>query len=550
LARILIVDDEESIRTTLGAFVEKAGHEVSLAGDAAEALRLLRESPFDVVVSDIILPRKTGVVLLGEIRDVQPDVQVIMITGEPEVGTAAEAVRKGAFDYLSKPVSRESLAKVIASASRRKALIDETRLLEAENRKHREHLEELVDEQTESLKASSAATERLLQQQAHINELTLALGRSSDLLFLYRTIYDHVRTMMDTAVFIVSFYERTTELIRAEFVVNEGAEMDVAAFPAVPVAKEGRGRQSQVIRTGKALNCADTTARPSEVVTEYTVTTAGEIKEGPAVEEENMIRSAAFVPMLTSGDVIGVIQVQSHRLAAYSQEAVDLLSGMANVAAIAIENARLIQKIREALDSTVRIVGDTVEIRDPYTAGHQRRVTKLACVIAKKLGLPEGKIDGVRVASLLHDIGKMSIPAEILSKPTRLTEIEFALVRQHPQVAHDLLKYISFPWPIAEIVLQHHERMDGSGYPLGLEGKEILPEACILAVSDVVEAMSSHRPYRAALGVSAALEEIKKNRGRLYSEVVVDACVRLFADGEISLEQERWIGDPAYRSGV
>jgi putative nucleotidyltransferase with HDIG domain len=254
--------------------------------------------------------------------------------------------------------------------------------------------------------------------------------------------------------------------------------------------------------------------------------------------------------MLTSGDVIGVIQVQSHRLAAYSQEAVDLLSGMANVAAIAIENARLIQKIREALDSTVRIVGDTVEIRDPYTAGHQRRVTKLACVIAKKLGLPEGKIDGVRVASLLHDIGKMSIPAEILSKPTRLTEIEFALVRQHPQVAHDLLKYISFPWPIAEIVLQHHERMDGSGYPLGLEGKEILPEACILAVSDVVEAMSSHRPYRAALGVSAALEEIKKNRGRLYSEVVVDACVRLFADGEISLEQERWIGDPAYRSGV
>ncbi|MCJ2512736.1 MAG: response regulator [Candidatus Thermoplasmatota archaeon] len=156
MARVLIVDDEESIRTTLGAFAKKDGHTVSLASDAIEALDLLDKEPFDVVVTDIVLPRKSGVVLLGDIREAQPDVQVIMVTGEPEVGTAAEAVRKGAFDYLAKPVSKDAITKVVAAAAAKKALIDKNRSLEEENRRHREHLEELVDERTEQLRNSAA----------------------------------------------------------------------------------------------------------------------------------------------------------------------------------------------------------------------------------------------------------------------------------------------------------------------------------------------------------------------------------------------------------
>ena len=152
MARVLIVDDEEGIRTTIGAFAEKDGHTVSLASDAMEALDLLDKEPFDVVVSDIVLPRKSGVALLADIREAQPDVQVIMVTGEPEVSTAAEAVRKGAFDYLSKPVSREAITKVVAAAAEKKALLDRTRLLEEENRRHREHLEKLVDERTGQLR--------------------------------------------------------------------------------------------------------------------------------------------------------------------------------------------------------------------------------------------------------------------------------------------------------------------------------------------------------------------------------------------------------------
>jgi len=188
------------------------------------------------------------------------------------------------------------------------------------------------------------------------------------------------------------------------------------------------------------------------------------------------------------------------------------------------------QALRKALDGTIEAIGLTTETRDPYTAGHQRRVTRLAKEIAVAIGLDEKAVEGIWAAGLLHDIGKMAIPAEILSKPSRLTEMEMALIQSHPQVAYDILKSISFPWPLAEIVLQHHERLDGSGYPQGLRGNEILIEARILAVADTVEAMASHRPYRAAVGVDAALEEIEVGRGVRYDTEVVDACLKLFRE--------------------
>jgi HD-GYP domain-containing protein (c-di-GMP phosphodiesterase class II) len=171
-----------------------------------------------------------------------------------------------------------------------------------------------------------------------------------------------------------------------------------------------------------------------------------------------------------------------------------------------------------------------VETRDPYTAGHQRRVSDLARAIATEMNLSRGRIDGIRVMGSIHDIGKISVPAEILSKPTKLTDIEFGLIKAHSSAGYDILKEIEFPWPVAEIVLQHHEKLNGFGYPRGLKGNEILPEAKIICVADVVEAMASHRPYRPALGIEKALEEIFQNRGILYDPDVVDACLRLFRE--------------------
>jgi len=195
------------------------------------------------------------------------------------------------------------------------------------------------------------------------------------------------------------------------------------------------------------------------------------------------------------------------------------------------------EKLQQTLDSLKKAVGTTIQVlvsalesRDPYTAGHQSRSANLACAIAAEMGLDQHTIEGLRMAGIIHDIGKLSIPAEILSKPTRLTKLEFSLVKVHPESGYDMLKDVESPWPLAEIVHQHHERINGTGYPRNLKNGEILLEARIMAVADVVEAMASHRPYRASLGVESALEEIEQNRGILYDEAVVDACLRLFRE--------------------
>ncbi|OQX89052.1 hypothetical protein B6D60_00025 [candidate division KSB1 bacterium 4484_87] len=189
-----------------------------------------------------------------------------------------------------------------------------------------------------------------------------------------------------------------------------------------------------------------------------------------------------------------------------------------------------LNNLKQALDGTIRALTAAVEMRDPYTAGHQMGVAKLACAIARELGLPENQIEGLRVASLLHDIGNLNVPAEILNKPGQLSEIEYTLLKTHPGFGYEILRTINFPWPIAEIVFQHHERLDGSGYPQGLKSEEIMLEAKIIAVADVVEPISSHRPYRPALGMEKAIEELEKGKGILYDPKIVDVCIYLIKE--------------------
>jgi PAS domain S-box-containing protein/putative nucleotidyltransferase with HDIG domain len=194
------------------------------------------------------------------------------------------------------------------------------------------------------------------------------------------------------------------------------------------------------------------------------------------------------------------------------------------------ELKQTLEKLRKSLAGTIQAMAATIEIRDPYITGHQKRVSNLAHTIAQEMGLPNDMIEGIRMAGTIHDIGKISVPAETLSKPTELSDMEFGIIKVHPQTGYDILKEIDFPWPIAQIVLQHHERLDGSGYPQGLKGDHILLEAKILSVADVVEAMSSYRPYRPALGIDAALNEIEQNKGVLYDTEAVDICLKLFKE--------------------
>jgi putative nucleotidyltransferase with HDIG domain len=260
--------------------------------------------------------------------------------------------------------------------------------------------------------------------------------------------------------------------------------------------------------------------------------------------------SVAAFPLIDSGQhAIGAIMFVRGRRGGFETEELALLDALATDLAYGIEALRTRslrdrfaadlfatnQRLQEVLRQTVEAMSRIVETRDPYTQGHQVRVDGLARAIAQELGIGESEIDGIETAALVHDIGKLAVPTEILTKPTQLTELEFTLIKEHPQAGYEILKDIDFLWPVAEMVLQHHERMDGSGYPRGLKGPEILRGARIIAVADVVEAMASHRPYRPALGIEAALAEIS-DLSRFDPEVVA-ACTILFRSGRFSLEQ-------------
>jgi putative nucleotidyltransferase with HDIG domain len=228
----------------------------------------------------------------------------------------------------------------------------------------------------------------------------------------------------------------------------------------------------------------------------------------------------------------------------YSNEERRLLKSVSSGVAASVENANIYENIKQehsnlekAMDGVIHAMSLVIESRDPYTAGHQRRVAGLARAIAQEMGLSAWQVMGLHIAGLLHDVGKVAVPSEILNKPGKISQYEFSIIKNHSQVGYEILQKIDFPWPVTTSILQHHERLNGSGYPAGLSGEEIILEARILGVADVVEAMSSHRPYRPALGLGSALAEITKNRGVLYDPRVVDACLKLLENHESVFEE-------------
>ncbi len=265
---------------------------------------------------------------------------------------------------------------------------------------------------------------------------------------------------------------------------------------------------------------------------------------------KNGFSSVVALPLQSNGKPFGALTIYGDEPDIFEEDEVDLLMKIADSLVYGIvalhshserykaesEVRKSLKKVRQALGAIIEVLEKTVEIRDPYTAGHQRRVADLARAIAGELNMPEDKMDAIRIAGIIHDIGKIYVPAEILSKPRHLSNIEFNLIKTHPQVGYEIMKSIEFPWPVAQIILQHHERLDGSGYPNNLSKEDILIEARIIGVADVVEAMASHRPYRPALGIELALDEIEKNSGILYDEKVVSACLKLFRENKYEFQ--------------
>jgi len=304
----------------------------------------------------------------------------------------------------------------------------------------------------------------------------------------------------------------------------------------ITTAQAGLGKDFskmvKLLKDGKLPNCGQRAlSQPKVVVIKNPLSTC----TGCPLVDKYHNRAAMTIRLEHREKLYGLLSVSIPRGLVGDKEGQSLFREVASDLALALhdieleeERKRAKQKLQKTLEETIYALASAIEMRDPYTAGHQKRVTKLACAIAKEMGLSKEQIEGIHMAGLIHDIGKISIPSEILTKPGKLNDLEYSLIKTHPQAGYNILKGIEFPWPVAQIVLQHHERMDGSGYPQGLCGKDVLLEARILAVADVVEAMSSHRPYRPAYGIDKALEEISKNKGILYDPEVVNACLRLF----------------------
>lgn len=300
----------------------------------------------------------------------------------------------------------------------------------------------------------------------------------------------------------------------------------------------GIGPTGQCIRSGKSVVILDTLDDPNFE---------------PWRERANQygIRCSVAVPILDEDQIIGALMVYAKIPNAFSESEIHLFENLANEIGFGLRSiARRQQLIDEmqkreqaqnqlykALESTIEAMSKTMEWRDPYTAGHQKRVAEIAVAIAKELGWDDVRLNGLHLGCLVHDIGKVAIPSEILTKPSKLTELEMQMVKGHVKTSYEILKDIPFFWPIADMVHQHHERLDGSGYPDGLKGDQIILEARVLAVADIVEAMASHRPYRAAIGLESALKAIVDGRGTLFDSEVVDACLRIFKEKHYQLPE-------------
>jgi HD-GYP domain-containing protein (c-di-GMP phosphodiesterase class II) len=254
--------------------------------------------------------------------------------------------------------------------------------------------------------------------------------------------------------------------------------------------------------------------------------------------------TSLVLPLNKQGQTIGALSIYSDEVGTFSPQSVGLLQELADELTYGIARLRDAARLSRSLKATIGALATMSEIRDPYTAGHQCRVGALSAAVAVALGLSDDVVSGIRVAGELHDIGKIAVPTEILSRPVKLTPAEMELVKCHPRSGFDIVRGIDFPWPVAEMVLQHHERFDGSGYPLGLRGDQVLQGSRILAVADTVEAMSNHRPYRPALGLEMALAEITAGAGLRYDPEVVAACVGLFEQGRFGFDTMRLTSAP------
>jgi response regulator RpfG family c-di-GMP phosphodiesterase len=544
---VLTVDDDEFVREILAAYLEDSGYKVLQAENGRTGLEVFRQEAPDLVMLDLRMPEMDGLEVLSYIVEESPDTPVILVSGMGTIGDAIKALKLGAWDYIAKPIHDMGvLEHAVNKALERSDFLEE-------KKRYSEHLEEEVKKRTAELEQRGQELETAyndLQNEVSVRkmaeemlsrinlELTMlsecihAVVRAVDELELMREICRIIVEVGGYEMAWVGFAEHDEEksVKPIAWMGNEQGYLETIKISWFD-NERGRGPTGTSIRTGESVVIDNIKEDPKLVLWRDDA-----VKRG--------FHSAIALPLKNNGLVIGVLTIYASEPKAFDKSETQRLIGLADDLAYGIFALRTrieriqageqielhVEKLQKALSGTIEVVASTVEVRDPYTAGHQRRVAMLAKAMAEFMDLSASQIEGIYMAGVVHDLGKIYVPAEILSKPSRLNDIEFNLIRTHSQVGYDLLKTIDFPWPIAQIVHQHHERLNGSGYPQGLSDGQILVEAKILSVADVVEAMASHRPYRPARGIDLALDHIQEESGNLYDTQAVNSCLKLFTE--------------------
>jgi PAS domain S-box-containing protein len=572
--RVLIVDDSDDDAKLMIRQLHKGSYDPKWERvETAEAMEAsLDREQWDVILCDYKMPHFSAPAALKLVQDKNIDIPFIIVSGAIGEGTAVAAMKSGAHDYLMK----DKLAKLVVAIERE--------IREAEMRQDKKKTDEMLKKSEENFRHSlddSPLGVRIVSTDGK----TLYANQGILDIFGYSSVEELNNTPHKKRYTPESYveYEIRQEKRRRGEEVPSNYELSI-------IRKDGKIRQLEVFRKQVLWNgemqfqalYADTTERKkaeknlqeSEERYRIVVENAHEaiiitqdikvvFANRAAAEQigysKKTLTSGVFTSFIHPDDRRMVTDYSIKRLngenvpSVYSFRIIsqdgkvkwvelnatviewnkkpatlNFLNEITERKLLEEERIESYNRIKKTLQAAVQSIALLVETKDPYTTGHQERVSQLAQAIAKEMGLTEDRQDFVSTASIIHDLGKVSVPSELLSKPTKLSELEFNLIKVHSQAGYNILKDIEFPWPVADVVLQHHERMNGSGYPQHLQGEDILPEARILAVADVVEAISSHRPYRPALGISFALDEISKNKGILYDANVVNVCLKLF----------------------
>ena len=594
IPKVLVVDDDANLRKTLADILRLKGYSVASAASGAEGVAEAARALVNVALIDLKLPDMTGIEVMEKIKANSPLTEAIILTGHASLDTAVEATNKGAFSYLLKPYEIDDLLLHIRHAFDRQQSQQEilrlasfpsmnpNPVIEVDAANEITYLNPAAERLFPGLAVAqptpgvlgdipssagngerqqlvreigigNATFEQFLSPVPHsdlvriymldisarkqhevklnrLNRLLLSARNINEYLLIAKSeeaLYSFVCAALkglDDSVGIIIGVSQPDFVLRPVAWAGFDEQMISALDIRWDDSAFGRGIMGVAVREKRPMVAAD-------------IENDARYLPWQEIVRAWQLKSAAAVPLVTDGETLGVLAVYSGRRDAFDEETTNFLAEVANDIALGVHALRLdknlhttLDHLRSSMNSTVEAIASMLELRDPYTAGHERRVAQLASAIGKQMELPERQIEGLHVIGYLHDIGKIAVPAEILSKPVKLTEIEIFLVRTHAKTGYDILKNLEFPWPVAQAVLQHHERLDGSGYPQGLKEEDIILEARILMVADVVEAMASHRPYRSAIGLEAALAEIAANRGKCYDERVVDACISLFSE--------------------